>query len=126
MDLASMTEGQAIQKMQSYLFQLSEQLQYMMSNIDEENTSGSQTEAAITQEDVKKIVSDYLKNNEIDLSGNETIQQMKSTLEEHTAAINDLKKTVEQKVFKSTYYEGVRKLQAQIDAIIAIIVPGGE
>lgn len=88
MDAETLTDGQAIRKIQSYLFQLNEQLRYELTHIDEENMTQGGAVMGLTREDLEKAINEQLKYQSIDLTENETIVALRNIVNQMQAALD--------------------------------------
>ena len=119
LDLEGMTEAEAIRKIQSYLFQLQEQLRYHLTHIDESNMASENTTVP-TQQTVKAQSAEN-----IDLSGNEIIKQLQVDVERLKQENSSLQKTLKATerialVVESMEKGGIIKLSNS-----AVIIDGG-
>ena len=103
----NMTDAQAVRKIQSYLFQLVEQMRYELTHIDEDNMTGSTDTAGISEEEMLKMIRDALKGENIDLGSNASIMQINALLENLSNALSKANQTLEGKLNTALYYSQV-------------------
>ena len=123
--IESMTDRQAIRRIQSYLYQLNEQLRYELTHIDEDNIAGEGTTViGLSETALKEAISQQMQGQSIDLSDNELIRQIKSRLEEIRAAqsqqterIDANAAAIQERVKESTYYGGIGQLRNRLEAL---------
>ena len=92
-DMETLSDSQAIQRIMSYLYQLNERLRYELTHIDEDNMTGNAGAAGISNAAIRSVVQKELENQVIDITNNVTILEIIRRLDSIDLSIGNVKRT---------------------------------